>query len=353
MDNYKEKIFIILLSSIIATTTLSNNSIKVGNRKASLYNTLINNKYLSNDEVDNLYSLLVDEFNYGRIKIINNKLNYIYYKLNKTYSDYDDYLDCLTGEYLLLPDDNNMVFQGIACYEDNIIISAYNENRVFKSCLYVINKDNNNIKKVMLDNSSHVGGIAYDDVNKLLWVTVKDKLYGYDINDVLFKNEINKRYETILLSDIGNYSFLTYRDNRLYIGNYRFNSNSVIKVYKLSKSNINSNINFIPEGILEIPSKVQGVDFITVDKEVYLLLSRSCYIFYDSEILIYRYDKNNNNYIDNYISKINCPPMLEEILVEDDKILTLYESGSSKYSDCLTNINHIYYSNIKRKIRKK
>ena len=43
----------------------------------------------------------------------------------------------------------------------------------------------------------------------------------------------------------------------------------------------------------------------------------------------------------------------KKILVDDDKLLTLYESGSSQYSDCLTNIKHIYYSNIKRKIRKK
>ena len=56
------------------------------NAKGDSYDKPIN-KYLSNDEVDSLYSMLVDEFNYGKVKIINNKLNYIYYRLNNNYSD--------------------------------------------------------------------------------------------------------------------------------------------------------------------------------------------------------------------------------------------------------------------------
>ncbi|MEE3343319.1 MAG: hypothetical protein VZS44_04430 [Bacilli bacterium] len=345
------RLLIFLISSIIATTSLQPSTIKRKNNKKEIYNILAHNT-TSKTNIYNLYNIIIKDFNIDKEKLINNKLNYLYHNLIKTNNKYyQDYLKTLTGQYLSITDIDNTIPQGITCYEDYIIFSAYNENKSLNSYLYIIDKNNHLINKVELDNNSHVGGIAYDKDNKLLWITIKDKLYGYDINDILTKSKIKKKYETHNLDNIGNYSFVYYNNKKLYIGNYKFCDNSIIKVYTMKKNPKNNNIIFKPETTLCIPSKTQGIAFLTDNNNEYMILSRSCNIFESSEILIYEYNKDTHNYTNNYISRIECPPMLEEIAITNNQdLIAIYESCAQKYRDCLININHIYYSNIKKRL---
>ena len=348
-------LLVFLLSFILLSTNISIVSIRGKKNKKNIYNCLYRNEYIDDSEFEDLFRNIKDDFHIDNDKVISNKINYLYYLFNleKYSNNYYGYLSTLTGDCLNMPDLEGMVPQGLTCYEDFVIISAYNANRFCDSCLFVIDKNDNFIRRVELDNNSHVGGIAYDDCNDLLWVTVNDKLYGYKIEDVLFSDEIEKKYATSSLDNINKCSFLNYKDGKLYIGNYDVRYNSVVNVYRLSKNEKNGNINFIFDRSLTIPSKTQGIDFLNIDNQEYLILSRSWYIFDDSELLVYKYNEDVNDYTNNYVSIIKCPPMMEEIKTTDNnELFILYESGAYKYRDCLINMNNIYGSDIKKKIRK-
>ena len=346
---------IFLLSFILLLTNLSVVSIRGKKNKKFIYNCLYRNEYIDDSEFEELFCNIKEDFHLDDDKIISNKFNYLYYLFNleKYNNSYYNYLSTLTGDYLNMPDLEDMVPQGLTCCGDYVIVSAYDANRFCDSCLFVINKNDNYIKRVDLDNNSHVGGIAYDYGNDLLWVTVNDRLYGYGMNDVLFGKEIVKKYTTSSIDNIDKCSFLNYKGGKLYIGNYDLRNNSVISVYKLSKNERNGNISFVFDKSLTIPSKTQGIDFLKIDNQEYLVLSRSWYIFDDSELLVYKYSDDISNYTNNYVSMIKCPPMMEEIKVTDKNgLFVLYESGAYKYRDCLINMNNIYCSDIKKKIRK-
>ena len=238
-DNPKIRLLIFIITSTIALNNFSSPSIKRNNNKKEIHNIITTNNKLNKTTNNDFYQLILDDFNINKEKEIKSIFNYLYYCLNKNKNNnYYEYLASLTGEYLSVDISNRMVPQGITQYKNYTIISAYNENRLLNSYIYVIDEFNNIINKVELDNNSHVGGIAYDDNNKLLWVTVKNKLYGYKIDDIITKEKVYKKYKTYGLDKNLNCSFLTYKNQNLYIGNYNDSKESVIKVYKLKKSKI-------------------------------------------------------------------------------------------------------------------
>ena len=73
----------------------------------------------------------------------------------------------------------------------------------------------------------------------------------------------------------------------------------------------------------------------------------------NSNIKVYNYSNDNNEYLDNYLTKLECPPMLEEIcLNKNNDLLQLYESCANKYKNCSSNIKHIYCISTNKLIKK-
>ena len=349
----KTKLLAILLSTIIATTKApsSHSSNKFTNK--DLYYVLNFSDELNKNEVEDLYLTLSSDLNLETKKELKNKLNYISYLINKNnlHNNYVDYLKTLTGEYLTIKDLDDMIPQGLTQYKDYILFSTYFENSNTNSCIYVLDKNSNIVNKTSLDNNSHVGGITYDKTNNLLWVTVVNKLYAYDINDIIYKDKVKSKYQTEeLLTGLDKCSFVTYDNNKLYVGTYKNYLSSKINIYNIEYLPQNNNINLKLIDSIKIPSKIQGLAFLNIDNKKYLLLSKSHSPFANSQILIYNYAEQTKEYIDNYLYSITCPSMIEEIFVtKDDKILSLYESNAKKYEDCKSNINHIYYSSLQKK----
>ena len=135
----KTKLLILILSSIIASTNLSTTTIKRKITKKEIYNILNNNEHLTALNKNQLYLSIINDFNINKDKEIKNKINYLYYLINqkKINNIYQDFLKSLTGRYLSINTPNNLVPQGITYYQDYIILSAYNENRLLNSYIYI------------------------------------------------------------------------------------------------------------------------------------------------------------------------------------------------------------------------
>ena len=66
----------------------------------------------------------------------------------------------------------SMTPQGLAITEDYILVSAYCKTKAHDSVIYVIDKESRRfVKEIVLNTKAHVGGMAYDTMNQILWVT--------------------------------------------------------------------------------------------------------------------------------------------------------------------------------------
>lgn len=67
---------------------------------------------------------------------------------------------------------NDMVPQGLAILnEDYLVISAYSKSKKFNSVLWLIERKTGKfIKTIVLENKEHLGAIAYDNDNQVLWI---------------------------------------------------------------------------------------------------------------------------------------------------------------------------------------
>ena len=64
-----------------------------------------------------------------------------------------------------------MVPQGMCIAEQYTLITAYDSDEAAKSVIYVLDFNKNLVKTLILPDSYHVGGIAYDTANKLILIT--------------------------------------------------------------------------------------------------------------------------------------------------------------------------------------
>jgi hypothetical protein len=66
----------------------------------------------------------------------------------------------------------SMTPQGLAITEDYILVSAYCTTKAHDSVIYVIDQESRRfVKEIVLNTKAHVGGMAYDTMNQILWVT--------------------------------------------------------------------------------------------------------------------------------------------------------------------------------------
>ena len=95
--------------------------------------------------------------------------------------------NCITFSYKNIYDDNYIV-QGFTISKDFCLISAYSK---FKSNSRVYIYEKNGIFKnyVELDNNSHVGGITFDYLNNILYITGSlGRIYAYDYYELISGN---------------------------------------------------------------------------------------------------------------------------------------------------------------------
>jgi len=182
--------------------------------------------------------------------------------------------------------------QGFTVTDKYYLISAYS---ILKdgtcSRVYFYNKKNSKyLGYIVLNNSSHVGGITYDHFNKLLFITGsrgKVNVYNYEIIIDLFennnyyldlktieKNNFNVK-SNINISDVleGSVSAATiyYYDNCLYVATCSKNG-SLVKVemdYFKDRNVIYSKLSVIST---KLPACVQGLIVFDYEDKLYFVL---------------------------------------------------------------------------------
>ena len=263
-------------------------------------------------------------------------------------SYYDVLLDDITNEYVLVDErvnyvpQNNYVPQGIALVGDYVLTSNFDYYKDKNSMICVIDKDGKLVHKCMLDHDAHVGGIAYDEVNGLLFVTgYSGYILAYDIEDILHKDKLTAKYSNINVGDgLSNYvypwmnsaSFISIHDNELLVGNFSLRNTGKVKRYKYSIVEDEINLEYVSS--FKIPDMVQGITFYKKDDKEYIIFSRSYGRDCPSVMQIFRYSEDIKNYRDEKLvsSSLRLEPMLEQITSRDNNIYALYESNARPYT---------------------
>lgn len=194
----------------------------------------------------------------------------------------------------------------------SILITAYKENN--NSRIYIFERESGNYEGyITLPNKNHVGGITYDPINDVLFITGSNgtiKTYDYSVlmktldnanditNDVhidltkkvnsnlaIIENDFNVKQQA---------STLTFYNNALYSIDFGYDGVMVKTEYNVVDNVIVSTKNTYYS--LDKARCVQGMAFYEKDDITYLILSSSLGVI-DSKLTIYKMDNENFNYL--------------------------------------------------------
>lgn len=231
-----------------------------------------------------------------------------------------------------IPNMEDFIIQGISNIKGNLFITAYAGNKDKDSKLFIFS-DNKLLKNINLYNNSHVGGITYDDKHNIVWITDKaGALSGYNL-DKLLLGKVEPLYKKVYVGDglLNVYGFnacayVSYYNNKLYVGNYNTKNKSVLKEYSLLDD---GNIDVDNYRVINFTDTVQGIAFYEYENTTYLLVSSSVGRYSKSKLSIFNYD--SNSYRDNELKCIYLPPMMENITILDNKLVCAFECNAYKY----------------------
>ena len=91
---------------------------------------------------------------------------------------------------------------------------------------------------------------------------------------------------------------------------------------------------------------IQGITFYEDENDKYLITSSSYGRLFNSKLRIYRFEGLEQ------VQELNTKEMMEEIIIDDDRLITLYESNARIYSDN-RDANDIVISNINKILTKR
>lgn len=260
---------------------------------------------------------------------------------------YDVLMDDIIEEYMLLDEEynfipkNNFVPQGIEVVDQYVIISNFDYYKDNNSILCVYDSEGKLVNECMLEHDAHVGGIAYDKSNNLLWVTgYAGNIHAYDIDEVLSKNKIKSKYNQFYVGEgLNNYvypwlssaSFVTMYNDELLVGNFSLSNDGKIKRYTIDVTDKDIKLKY--KGYFRIPDMVQGVTFHAVNNQEYILFSRSYGRDTPSILQVFRYDKDIKDYRSKKLISVSfkLDPMLEQIVSYDNKLYAVYECNAIPY----------------------
>lgn len=295
------------------------------------------------------YSLTSDSFYSGTDKDFNN-----YYKY---------YNEGIVNTDLEIPLDDNMIPQGITLYNDYILTTSYNYNKQENSCVYVLSKNGELINTCELPNKAHVGGIAYDKVNDLVWICgVNGCIDAYKPYFLLRMKEAYPMYANLDVGDgLPNYknfflnsvSYLAVDGNDIYVGSFSLKGSGLVKKYTIGIDEETMTLTLKFKKEFKVPKKVQGLTFYEKDDQKYIIFSRSYGKYTPSVLQIFKYDDEISSY-DNSLPSVSyeAPTMMEQITCDQDLIYSIFESGADYYKDGLDKISNIHVLDSETLVRR-
>ena len=320
---------------------------------------VINNEILdSEDIVDNsavVNNEIINNEDYG-----DKKLGYINIsdEVREVAINYPEFLSTMIAGNIKIPIYDNMVPQGIALMGDYILITSYDSDGKNNSVVYVMDKNGDIVNIVDLGNKSHVGGIAYDDVNELIWIPGNNGvLKAYQAIDFINDKKVKAKYSFNNVSDDLVYfldekkkliAFVTIDEDNIYFGNFSKDEESIVKKYRIINSDGRVSLSYINSFM--VPARTQSITFFNKGLKKYIIMSNSYQIRKSSYIKVYEYQDNITNYREE-LSNIELPPMLEQSVVNGNSLYTIFESKAKKYSNCPEKMEYICVLDIYKIIK--
>lgn len=230
-----------------------------------------------------------------------------------------------------IDDLKDYVLQGLCKVDDKYLLSAYDYKHTDKSILYILDENLERYSIKELDTYSHVGGITYDPKNEIIWITDSEGvIVAYDKSEILSHHPlINSNCKRVYVGrDLDNIfgecsaAYITYHDNKLYVGNFNTKGNTIIKEFKINEIGM---INPFDYRTFNVTGFIQGITFYEEDDKNYLIVSSSFGKRFDSTLQVYDFDTLER------VNRIKANEMMEEIIVDDNELVTIYESNAKVY----------------------
>lgn len=211
---------------------------------------------------------------------------------NKNFKLTDDFIykNCVNFNYSNIYNDR-FVVQGFCISRDYCMVSAYSKDKL-KSRIYLYEKSGLFNKYIELNNSAHVGGLSYDLVNDIVYVTGnKGKINAYDYSE-LIGGSINEYQCNVDISNVldGSVSAATVYsyNNSLYVCTFSNVGRMVKFDVVVNKKRMSVNVDKYSV-VYDLPACIQGVCVFKNNDKLYYLFSQS---FGKLKSIIKLYDSN-------------------------------------------------------------
>lgn len=255
---------------------------------------------------------------------------------------------------------STMTPQGLCVTEDYIFISAYcaaekyikelEENKDYgsnadklesekshkthNSVIYILDRESGEyIKNIVLPDSNHVGGLATD--GKVIYIAKSSDKQVSIITLKSIEKALKTKSQSVKVSydytvDCGcTASFVTYFDNKLWVGIFNEESNGALKGFAIDKKTYK----LTEKLTVEIPAKANGACFTELDGEVCLAVSTSYGRKNVSQLYLCTVsDYGTKNMLVTEKAKYILPPLAQNICIFDGKVYSVYESAATCYS---------------------
>ncbi len=251
---------------------------------------------------------------------------------------------------------NGAIQQGITYLNGDYICSTYMSNNKSPSRIYIANKKSSSYVELFEDDEfnvpslTHTGGIAYEKYSNSFYVASEGEgLYQIPYDTLMNNKKVSLKNTNIKVHNHS--SFVFSDDTYLYVGEFNKEKSQYLAEHEISYKDethkaivccykiddTNKIVDFSKSAkVFSIIDLVQGLAL----KDNYLYLSTSWGI---KSSYIYKYDLSKQDKIDDYLGaetyfisnyekKLKCPPMIEDLDIDDGgRIITYSEAGSNKY----------------------
>lgn len=244
-----------------------------------------------------------------------------------------------------LPRDcEDMVPQGFTLINDGgMVVSAYSKSGQ-NSILYIMDADGRLQSIVDTGTKAHMGGIAYDGIRDLLWMTGEaGQVWAVPWNaaaDGKLTGDEVVSFDAGLLNHNGSKvaSFLGVDGDRLYVGSYVDGAAGCLNCYDISDG---SDPRLLSTAA--IPERIQGVTFWTEEAtgQTYMFLSQGWQMA-DAYLLKYEYHDETAVYAEP-LERYVVPEGAEQILAASDGFYIMFESSARPYRETSRIVNDRIY----------
>lgn len=171
--------------------------------------------------------------------------------------------------------DDNYVIQGFTISRDYSLVSAYNKFHA-KSRVYLYEKNGRFNKYVELDNSNHVGGISYDYINDLVYITgSKGNIDVYSYPELICGNIVKVKSDiniSNVLGDVLSAATVYFYNNKLYVCTFE----GIGKMFIFDLGFSKNKVSVVASKMIDnLPPAIQGVSVFKYDDKIYYLFSQS------------------------------------------------------------------------------